>query len=365
MDGLKELNTSLFVVDLSEFYHLLNASDYINNYTFELDHRTLTCEATTVSPVVNIVVCMFYVLVFLLAIPGNLVVGLVLISDKRPLLSFDLYLLHLAVADTLLALTLPFWAVAAVRSWVFGNAVCKLVSLAQEATFYSSILFLACISIDRYFVIVHAVEARRERRQTRSWVACAAVWALGGALSLPALFNNSFRPHGSEWAVCTEYYDPDSADRWRLATRLLRHGLGFLLPLTVMLACYGTTVARLIRTQGFQKQRAMRMIAAVLAAFLVCWTPYHLALMVDTLLRAGLLAYGCEARTSVYMAMFSTQGFGLLHCCVNPFLYAFVGEKFQRNLRRLLQKKGVLERPPPPQTSRPASQSSDVTSTVL
>ena len=203
-----ELNLSLFEDDFSEFYDLLNASDYAGNRTFEPDRRTVACEASGWTRPVGSAACAFYLLVFLLAIPGNCVVGLVIGLGKRPFLPFDLYLIHLAVADTLLALTLPFWATAAVAGWVFGNGVCKLLSLLQEATFYSSILFLACISADRYLVVVRAVEARKERRQSRCWAACLAVWTLGGALSLPSLYNESFRPRGSEQAVCTEYYDP-------------------------------------------------------------------------------------------------------------------------------------------------------------
>lgn len=362
---LTELNLSLYEEDFSEFYDLLNATDYVYNQTFELDHRTETCETTGWTCLAGTAVCVFYVLVFLLAIPGNCIVGLVISSGKRPFLPFDLYLIHLAVADVLLALTLPFWATSAVAGWVFGDAVCKLVSLVQEGTFYSSILFLACISADRYQVIVRAVEARKERRQARCWVTCLAVWTLGGVLSLPALFNESFRPQGSERAVCTEYYEPDSAEWWRLATRVLRHSLGFLLPLAFMLACYGRTAARLLHTQGSQKQRAVRMMAAVLAAFLACWMPYHLSLIADTLLRAGLVPYGCAARTSVYLALVSTQCVGLLHCCVNPILYAFVGQKFRRNLQRLLQRKGVVERARPSQNGQHASQSSENTSTFL
>ncbi|XP_036401515.1 C-X-C chemokine receptor type 2-like [Megalops cyprinoides] len=361
---LTGLNTSLFVDDFSEFYDSLNASNSTNFTTFRVDQKTQPCEAMVTSLLVNVGVCIFYVLVFLLAIPGNLIVGVVIVSSKQPLLPSDLYLLHLAVADILLALTLPFWAVVAIQGWVLGNALCKLVSLVQEVTFYSSILFLACISVDRYMVIVRAMETRRERRQARSWAACVAVWTLGGALSLPAFFSTAFRPQGSERMVCAEHYDPDSADQWRLATRLLRHSLGFVLPLSIMLSCYGVTAARLLRTRGFQKQRAMRVIVAVVAAFLLCWTPYHLALMAETLLRARVLPNECAARASVDLATFAGQSLGLLHCCVNPVLYAFVGEKFRRNLLRLLHRKGVVERPSVPRAGRPASQSSDGTSVV-
>lgn len=309
-------------------------------------------------------VCVFYVLIFLLAIPGNLVVGLVIGSSKQELSPSDLYLLHLAVADILLALTLPFWATSIVVGWVFGDTMCKIVSILQELSFYASILFLACISVDRYLVIVRAMEARNARRRLVSWGICAVVWFAGGLLSLPSLLNSSF-PHNTGRAVCTELYDPSSADEWRLATRGLRHTLGFILPLAVMLTCYGVTIKRLLHTRGgFQRQRAMRVIVAVVVVFLLCWTPYHLAVMADTLLRAKVVVYMCQTRNAVDKAMFATQSLGLLHSCVNPVLYAFVGEKFRRRLMQVLRKTGMIERASVTRASR-SSQSFEITSTLL
>ncbi|XP_041715596.2 C-X-C chemokine receptor type 1-like [Coregonus clupeaformis] len=358
-------NTShpLTVDDFGELYHELNYTDF--NITYEIDENTLTCNTSPISSAVTVAVCALYVLIFILAIPGNLVVGLVIGSSKQLLSPSDLYLLHLAVADVLLALTLPFWATSVTVGWVFGDAMCKLVSVFQEASFYASILFLSCISVDRYLVIVRAMEASKAaHRREVSWGTCAIVWLMGGLLSLPGLFNHAFLPSGTERVTCAESYAPGSAAVWRLVTRGLRHVLGFLLPLTVMVACYGVIVARLLRTRvGFQRKRAMRVIVAVVVAFLLCWTPYHLAVMVDTLFRAKVVGYGCQERSAVDRALFATQSLGLLHSCVNPFLYAFVGEKFRR---RLVQKVGVMEqRTSMTRASRSSSQTSEATSTFM
>ncbi|MBN3321472.1 CXCR1 protein, partial [Atractosteus spatula] len=222
--------------------------------------------------------------------------------------------------------------------------MCKLVSLIQEVNFYSSILFLMCISIDRYLAIVWAVKAHRKRRALCSWMVCLSVWVLGTVFSFPVLFNDAFKPVNSDRIVCYEYHNPESAAQWKLATRVLRHVLGFLLPLIVMLVCYGFTISRLLGTRSFEKQKAMRVIVAVVIAFLLCWMPYHLSVISDTLIRSGLISYSCETRNSIDLALFFTQSLGLLHSCINPVLYAFVGQKFRRNLLNLLYKTRVLER---------------------
>ncbi|XP_074514296.1 C-X-C chemokine receptor type 2-like isoform X1 [Sebastes fasciatus] len=356
-------NTSAFILDFGSIYEELN---FTYNYTeFIIDPETQPCNPFSIPDGVTVVVSIFYILIFLLAIPGNLVVGLVIGLNKQSLPPSDLYLLHLAVADLLLAITLPFWATSVTQGWVFGDAMCKIITVIQELSFYSSILFLTCISMDRYMVIVRAMEARRANRQLVSWGVCAAVWAVGVLLSLPGLLNSSFPSQNSSQIVCGEQYDPSSADVWRLATRILRHTLGFFIPLAIMLPCYGVTIRRLLHIRGgFQRQRAMRVIVFVVVAFLLCWTPYHFAVMADTFFRAKIVPYKCPARMAVDQAMFATQSLGLLHSCVNPVLYAFVGEKFRKNLLQMMRKMGVLERTSVSRTSR-SSVSSEITSTVM
>lgn len=354
--------TSSLLLDFGSIYEELN---FTYNYSgFVLNPDTQPCNSFSIPDAVMVAVCVFYILVFLLAIPGNLVVVLVIGFSKQSLPPSDLYLFHLAVADILLAVTLPFWATSVTRGWVFGDFWCKIVTILQELSFYSSILFLTCISVDRYMVIVRAMEARRANRQLVSWGVCAAVWAVAAFLSLPGLFNSSF-PSGSGQMVCTERYDPSSADVWRLVTRILRHTLGFLIPLAIMLPCYGVTVKRLHHIRGgFQRQRAMRVIVVVVAAFLLCWTPYHIAVMTDTFFRTKIVPYQCPARMAVDQAMFATQSLGLLHSCINPVLYAFVGEKFRNSLLRLMRKMGIKERTSGSRTSR-SSLSSEITSTFM
>lgn len=294
-----------------------------------------------------------------------MIVGLVIILNLRFLSSSDIYLFHLVIADILMALTLPFFSTSVIAGWIFGDTMCKLVNLVKEANFYTSILFLVCISVDRYMVIVRAMEARRIQRIFCSWAVCVVVWILGFLLSLPALYNNVHYTEDHDLLICAEYFELDKADEWRLATRVMRHVLGFLIPLGVMLTCYGVTVARLLRTRGFKRQRAMKVIAAVMVAFLLCWTPFNLATMVDTLLRANIVENSCTARRSVSLAMFITQSLALLHCCVNPVLYAFVGEKFRTRFFHMIHKTRPIERGTSSRSTRSTSQTSEGASHFL
>ncbi|XP_062854164.1 C-X-C chemokine receptor type 1-like [Trichomycterus rosablanca] len=331
-----------------DVYEELNTiSDHIVlNTSYTGDHAQ-PCEVHPFPQTLKILNCIIYMLIFLLAIPGNMVVGLVVGSSRYKLSPSDLFLFHLAIADIMLAVTMPLWSVYFLQGWVFGDGTCKIVSMVLEANFYTSILFLVCISADRYMVVVHASKegiGGQNRHVICSWITCASVWTLGLMLSLPAaIYYKSYPSQKDGKMECGEHYETSSAANWRIATRILHHFLGFLLPLGAMLGFYGVIIARLVRTRGFRRQRAMKVIIAVVVAFLLCWCPNHLAVMVDTLVRAKVVS-GCQRSYQTDLALQVTKSLGMLHCCINPILYAFVGEKFRANLKRLMAKRRVVER---------------------
>ncbi|XP_073318645.1 C-X-C chemokine receptor type 2-like [Pagrus major] len=357
--------TSIVVTFDDDYFDLLNETVHNNETPYVVDPKTLPCEITPLDPTAALTLCLLLVTIFLLAVPGNLLVGWVIGTSRQALTPSDVYLFHLTIADGLMAMTLPFWAVAMTKGWIFGDFMCKFLNIVIEANFYTSILFLACISIDRYLVIVHASESLRSRQKMCSWLLCLAVWAFGGALALPSLFNEATTLPDSQRMICSENFDIGRASTWRRATRIFRHVFGFILPLCIMITCYSVTLVRLLRTRGFQKHRAMKVIIAVVVAFLLCWAPYNIAMIVDTLMRADLIVFDCVMRRSVTRALDITFSLALLHSCINPVLYAFVGEKFRRNMALLLQRRARMERMSGSKFSRSTSQTSDNNGAVL
>lgn len=356
--------SATYILDDFSFLENDTSYDYLTPYV--VDPKTLSCEMEMLAPTAALILCLLLITIFVLAIPGNLLVGFVIGFRKQALTSSDVYLIHLTIADGLMALTIPFLAAAMIKGWIFGDFMCKILNLIIEANFYTSILFLACISIDRYLVIVRASEGHRSYQRMCSRILCAAVWALGGALALPSLFNDVTKLESDpKTKICTKNFDIGSASSWRLATRVFRHVFGFFLPLAVMIVCYSITIIRLLRTRGFQKHRAMKVIIVVVIAFLLCWTPYHITMVVDTVLRADLVPYNCAVRRSVTMALDITNSLALFHSCINPVLYAFVGEKFRRNMTQLFQRRIRQERLSGSKFSRSTSQTSEGNGAVL
>ncbi|XP_041708389.1 C-X-C chemokine receptor type 3 isoform X2 [Coregonus clupeaformis] len=285
-----------------------------------------------------------YSLTLVLGLLGNGLVFLVLVKRRRSWSVTDTFILHLGVADTLLLLTLPLWAAQAAGGWRFGTPLCKITGALFTINFYCGIFLLACISLDRYLSVVHAVQMYSRRKPWMVQASCLSVWLLSLLLSIPDWhFLESVRDTRRDKVECVHNYPSlsQSGFDWRLASRLLYHTVGFLLPSAVLLFCYSCILLRLLRgSQGLQKQRAVRVILVLVLVFFLCWTPYNITLMVDTLYSNNTLGDTCENQKALDISLTATSSLGYMHCSLNPVLYAFVGVKFRRHLLDMLRSLG-------------------------
>nr|XP_028572291.1 C-X-C chemokine receptor type 1-like [Podarcis muralis] len=333
-------------LDLSDLYPDANYSDYDYYGTFNPNSvaAKAPCGIDVMPPVFKYLVAFIYGLTCLLSLVGNSLVVLVIAYSKGNRSVTDVYLLNLAIADLLFALTLPFWAVDRAHEWIFGTPMCKILSLLKEVNFYSGILLLAGISMDRYLAIVHAIRAVTQKR---SWVrfVCVGIWLLSFLLSLPVIiFHEAFLPTEEMKWVCHEYIGWNQISGIRAKLRILPQTFGFILPLIIMLFCYGVTVHRLYQTKNSPKKKAMKVILAVVLVFLVCWLPYNISLLLDTLMRSGAIGETCDLRNSIDTALSGTEILGFAHSCVNPIIYASIGQKFRNNFLKILVTRGIISK---------------------
>ncbi len=203
--------------------------------------------------------------------------------------------------------------------------------------------------------IVHATQMYSRRKPWVVQVSCLAVWLFSLLLSTPDwIFLEARRDRVK--TNCVRIYaaidnsagnisldSPEEAiisEKWRLASRLVYHIVGFLLPSAVLIFCYSCILRQLrCGTQGLQKQKAFRVIMAVVLVFFLCWTPFNITLMVDTLTSDN-STYNCGVKSSLEKATIITTSVGFLHCSLNPIVYAFVGVKFRRQLANILRSLG-------------------------
>lgn len=250
----------------------------------------------------------------------------------------DVYLLNLAVADLLFLVTLPFWAAEASSGWSFGSILCKVNASVYKVNLFSSMLLLACISVDRYVVIVQTTKAHNSQVERRrcSTVVCVGVWLVAALLAIPELlFATPDEVEGQQY--CRMVFPSELGNRNKIVTISLQVTMGFCLPFIVMAFCYSVIIAKLLKTRNFQKHKALKVILAVVVAFVTSQLPYNSVLVGQAARVNNTTAGDCEKMIRFDMAEQVLKGVAYTHAGLNPLLYAFLGVRFRRDLLQLLR----------------------------
>ncbi|KAL7976363.1 hypothetical protein Chor_015427 [Crotalus horridus] len=126
---------------------------------------------------------------FLLGFPGNgLVIWAIVLKMKRTVNT--VWFLHLAIADLVCCLSLPFSiAQLALRErWPFGWLLCKILPSAVIFNMFASIFLLTAISIDRCLLVMKPVWCQNHRTVRLASVVCGVIWILAFLLCCPSFF---------------------------------------------------------------------------------------------------------------------------------------------------------------------------------
>lgn len=310
-----------------------NTSDYPDDDLCDLD---LTPEAVLTQTYFHSFICAFGLI-------GNALVIITYMFYKKTKTMTDVYLFNVALADLVFVVALPFIIYNEQHSWLMGSVACKTLRAAYSINLYSGMLLLACISCDRYIAIVQARRyfgAKPSHTLTYSRLMCTAVWVLAGVLSLPTLiYTNQFEEQNlgadSVTVKCQlSFRQDETAMLIKVLVPSLQIVFGFLLPVLIMVFCYCSIVCTLLRMQSNQRHKAIRVVLAVVAVFILCHLPYNVTLLNHTL--SLFKQRSCKAEQIKLQILTISRSVAYLHCCLNPFLYAFIGVKFRSHFRHII-----------------------------
>uniref|UniRef100_A0A8C9VZM0 Atypical chemokine receptor 4b n=1 Tax=Scleropages formosus TaxID=113540 RepID=A0A8C9VZM0_SCLFO len=314
------------------------------------DYPTV-CDKEDVRSFARVFLPAIYALALVVGLAGNSLVVAVYVHYKKLRTMTDVHILNLAAADLLLLLTLPFWAADAVHGWELGEAMCKLTSAMYAINFGCGMLFLACISVDRYLAVLGAGRGRGLRRGQRTAV-CMAVWATALVLGIPDIVFSTVRQIAANRKACMAVYSNRMAAPTKAALEILDVVLSFLLPFLVMVFCYtrlARALHRLPEARRGKKQQAFRVLVAVVGVFVVTQLPYNVIKFCRAMDVIYALVTHCELSKGLDRAMQVAESLALSHSCLNPVLYAFLGSSFRQHLLKLLKTFGQRRRGRPQQ----------------
>lgn len=122
---------------------------------------------------------------------------------------------------------------------------------------------------------------------------------------------------------------------WDTVTKICVFIFAFVVPVMVITICYGLMILRLrsVRLLSGSKEkdrnmrRITRMVLVVVAAFIVCWTPIHIFIIVKTMVEID------KRNPFVIASWHLCIALGYTNSSLNPVLYAFLDENFKRCFR--------------------------------
>ncbi|XP_063316945.1 chemokine XC receptor 1-like [Pelmatolapia mariae] len=274
----------------------------------------------------------FYILIFILSVIGNSLLLCVLFIYENLKNVTNIFILNLACSDLIFTITLPFWAVDHLHHWVFEDFVCKFVTAAYLVGLYSSVILLTAMTVDRFIaVVLHKLKINHAKRKKYAICSCVAAWVI----SISASLSDAMKVKVENWDGFNYCYD-ESEDKLR---RYLQVSLLFFLPFAIIIFCYSAILKTVLQGLNRKKFRTVAVLLCIVAAFFICWGPYHIWLLITSFY----IPKDCKAQEWLHITYHICEKLTYSHCCVNPLL-CMLSQKLRKHLLNLLRCENVCRK---------------------
>ncbi|TNM86236.1 hypothetical protein fugu_008507 [Takifugu bimaculatus] len=299
----------------------------------------------------------------------------------------SVWVLNLALSDLLSTLTLPLFTfyLKSSSSWELGNPLCKIQASIFFLNMFVSAFLLATISLDRCFLITKPVWSQNHRSVAGAWKLCGLGWLWAAANTLPYFFFRSVTEKLDGRKLCYHNFalyssSPESLDGhcklWEAGTAISKLLLAFLFPLVIIAASY-IQISLTLKTRHKQRKNSAtrsitgqtdattqnkkfyvrclssrclpaatslstgcnqssqlsqsftKMVTFVVAAFVLCWAPYHIFCIIEVA-----VAYQPRYFRLVEAGLQIATTAAFLNPVLNPILYVFSCPSFCKRIQQ-------------------------------
>ncbi|XP_006801553.1 formyl peptide receptor 2-like [Neolamprologus brichardi] len=264
-----------------------------------------------------------YCVIFIAGTLGN---GLVIyVAGFKMQKTVDsVWFLNLAIADFLFTAFLIFSIISLSQShrWPFGAFMCKLNTFVSVVNMFVSIFTLTAMSFDRCLCICVVVWAHNKRTVSKAQLISAGIWVIAGVFSTPyATFRTVSVGNGGK-SSCD--YSATIKEH-KLTLCIFRFVMGFVIPFLIIVISYVSIGIRAMRMPRTRRRRSRRVIFSIIFAFFICWLPFHIFNFIE-------LRLELQGIARIYGPL--TVSLAFLNSCLNPILYVFMCEEFQKKFRQ-------------------------------
>ncbi|XP_073977994.1 adipokinetic hormone/corazonin-related peptide receptor variant I-like isoform X2 [Rhodnius prolixus] len=301
-----------------------------------------------------LIVVIAYSLLFIIAAIGNLTVFITLVRGRHRKSRISLMITHLAAADlfvTFIMIPLEIgWRLT--TQWVAGNIACKLFLFLRAFGLYLSSNVLVCVSVDRYFAILHPLRVSDARRRGKMMLTMAWIFSLICALPQSVVFHVSQHPQHPDFWQCVTFGFFGSRTQ-EIAYNLFCVMAMYFVPLLVIVIAYTCILLEISkktketradqwrtgheeRTRGRMRlrrsdmsnierarARTLRMTVTIVLAFIWCWTPYVVMTLWYMFDRESAEKVDPRLQDALFIMAVSNS-------CMNPLVYGSYALNFRR-----------------------------------
>ncbi|XP_060949591.1 C-C chemokine receptor type 3-like [Limanda limanda] len=277
-----------------------------------------------------------YYFMFLFSLCGTVLVLVIIYRFEKLTSVTNILLLNLVLSSLIFMSSLPFEGVyMQLENWIFGEAMCKIVSSVYYLGFSSSVLFLTLLTFDRHLAVVYSLEALRLRNRGYAVISCAVVWLISSLACIrPMMLQNLYRNNMNNQVYCEEWakdLSEATVHHLRNAEFYIQLILFLIFPLVVNIYCYLRIAITVLSSRIIGKFKTARLIFIIVLLFFLCWTPFNIVELTS--------ADGCEQQQRKAYAIHITRNIAYMYFCLSPILYTFVGKKFQNYFKQIVVKR--------------------------
>uniref|UniRef100_A0A3Q0S1J6 G-protein coupled receptors family 1 profile domain-containing protein n=1 Tax=Amphilophus citrinellus TaxID=61819 RepID=A0A3Q0S1J6_AMPCI len=280
-----------------------------------------------------------YYFMFAFSLISNGIVLIIIHRFEQLTTVTNILLLNLVLSSLIFTSSLPFMAVyMQLSNWIFGEVMCKIVSTVYYLGFYSSVLFLALLTLDRYLAVLYPLNDSQVRNRRCATIFCTVVWLISGLACIrPMIIYGTFSSSIDNKTFCDEHLlnlTYVNMNHLRISGFYLQLILFLIFPLLIIVFCYSRIVITVLSSRIAAKFKTVRLIFIIVLLFFACWTPFNIVL----LHQISNEITDCVEQRELGYALQITRTIAYLYFCISPVFYTFVGKKFQNHFKHLLVK---------------------------
>uniref|UniRef100_A0A0N5B0T8 G_PROTEIN_RECEP_F1_2 domain-containing protein n=1 Tax=Syphacia muris TaxID=451379 RepID=A0A0N5B0T8_9BILA len=278
-------------------------------------------------------------LIIIVGILGNGVVMWIIAAHKVMRKSFNYFIFNMAFADCMTVilnvgttLTFNFY-----YDWWFGQ-FCTVNLFITVALTCVSVFTMITVSWDRCYAVVFPLNTKALLNKHYRLLICL-IWFLASLAALPNATYATVQKHyfyssntdslNKKWICKSDFKSKDLYEAFILLIQ-------YIIPLIILTLTYGS-IAWVIQHENYEngqteiqtlrfksKKKVIKMLALVVAVFMICWLPYQLCRAVfDELLQRS------SEFKLVYYTYLISYWLAMSAAAYNPFIYCLSSNRFR------------------------------------